>query len=73
MKLLKKILLYLLFYMPVSAQVTGTITDITGEPVVGANVFWLGTTQGTTSDAEGNLQYSKTRLPPPVGGHLYRL
>lgn len=38
---------------PASAQVKGTVKDHTGEPVVAANVFWVNTTDGTTTDEHG--------------------
>lgn len=36
-----------------SAQVTGKVTDTTGEPLVGATVALKGTTQGTITDFDG--------------------
>lgn len=36
-----------------SAQIKGKVTDAAGEPIVAANVFWINTTQGTTTDADG--------------------
>ncbi|MDR1331517.1 MAG: TonB-dependent receptor [Tannerella sp.] len=36
-------------------QVTGTITDITGEPVPGVNIVERGTTNGNISDADGRF------------------
>lgn len=35
--------------------VTGTVVDVTGEPVIGANVVVSGTTQGVTTDIDGNF------------------
>lgn len=35
-------------------KVTGTVTDSSGEPVIGATVTVLGTKGGTVSDANGN-------------------
>lgn len=43
----------------VSAQVTGVVKDTSGEPIVGASVFWARTTQGTTTDAEGHFSIVK--------------
>ncbi|MDR0618750.1 MAG: TonB-dependent receptor [Bacteroidales bacterium] len=37
-------------------NVQGTVTDKTGEPVAGANVFIKGTAVGTTTDADGNYK-----------------
>lgn len=35
------------------AQVRGTVKDSTGEPVPGANVFWMNTGQGVTTKVDG--------------------
>mgnify|MGYP002225090591 CR=1 FL=1 len=35
-------------------QVTGRVVDITGEPIIGANVVLKGTGQGTITDFDGN-------------------
>ena len=35
--------------------VTGTVIDMTGEPVIGANVVINGTTQGVTTDIDGHF------------------
>ena len=37
-------------------QVTGTVVDGTGEPVIGANVLEVGTTNGVITDIDGNFQ-----------------
>ena len=39
--------------LPLSAQVTGTIMDETGEPVIGASVLEIGTSNGTITDLDG--------------------
>lgn len=48
------------------AQVSGVVLDEHGEPLVGANVYWSGTTEGVSTDLDGQfaLQPSKsaTRL-----------
>lgn len=36
-------------------QVTGTVIDNTGEPVIGANVLEVGTTNGVITDIDGNF------------------
>jgi TonB-dependent SusC/RagA subfamily outer membrane receptor len=36
-------------------RVTGTITDVNGEPVIGANVVEKGTTNGSITDQDGNF------------------
>ncbi|MDD4589875.1 MAG: TonB-dependent receptor [Parabacteroides sp.] len=49
---------------PVIAQqqnkknVNGTITDINGEPIIGANIVEKGTTNGTVTDIDGNFLLS---------------
>lgn len=37
-------------------QVSGTILDSTGEPVIGANVLEVGTTNGVITDIDGNFR-----------------
>ncbi|MDR0429755.1 MAG: TonB-dependent receptor [Tannerellaceae bacterium] len=39
-----------------SRQITGTVTDTNGEPVIGANVLEKGTTNGTITDVNGWFQ-----------------
>lgn len=41
-----------------SQTVTGTVTDVTGEPLIGVNILVEGTSSGTVSDFDGN--YSVT-------------
>ncbi|WP_434784523.1 carboxypeptidase-like regulatory domain-containing protein, partial [Parabacteroides goldsteinii] len=47
---------------PVIAQkekkITGTVVDVTGIPVVGANVMVKGTTNGTVTDIDGKFSLS---------------
>ena len=38
-----------------SSKVTGTVVDANGEPVIGANVTVVGTTQGTITDIDGRF------------------
>ena len=35
-------------------KVSGVITDVNGEPIIGANILVKGTVQGTTTDLDGN-------------------
>lgn len=35
-------------------DVTGTVTDLQGEPLIGVNVLVQGTNQGTSTDVDGN-------------------
>lgn len=37
-------------------QITGTVVDGTGEPVIGANVLEVGTTNGVITDIDGNFK-----------------
>ena len=48
-------------FLGLQAQVRGTVQDSLGEPVAGANLFWQGTTQGTTTSADGSFTLSKPR------------
>ena len=36
-------------------SVTGTVTDVSGEPIIGANIRIKGTTTGTITDIDGNF------------------
>lgn len=36
-------------------QITGTVVDQAGDPVIGANIIELGTTNGTVTDIDGNF------------------
>lgn len=42
-------------------QITGVVTDATGNPVIGANVVQVGTTNGTITDVAGKFTL---RVPP---------
>lgn len=44
--------------------VTGTVTDASKEPLIGANVVLKGTTSGTTTDFDGNFNLVITEKPP---------
>ena len=54
---MKNILLYILLLLPVSllADVKGTVTDPSGEPLVGVNVYWANTTVGVATDVNGQF------------------
>lgn len=51
----------MLMILSVSAQtgttisVRGTITDVAGEPIIGANILIQGTSSGTVTDFDGNF------------------
>ena len=42
--------------LQVKTQIGGTVVDEQGEPVIGANVVEVGTTNGTVTDIEGNFR-----------------
>ena len=42
------------------SQVRGIVKDIAGDPIIGANVFWLGTTTGTTTGESGKFSLPET-------------
>lgn len=42
------------FAMAQQISVSGTVTDPTGEPIIGATVMAQGTANGTVTDYEGN-------------------
>lgn len=45
-------------------RITGSVKDINGEPIIGANILEKGTGNGTTTDIDGN--YSLTVKTPPI-------
>jgi len=49
--------------------ITGRVTDISGNPLIGATIVLDGTTLGTASDIEGN--YNLNRIP--AGGYTIRV
>lgn len=57
------LLLLVLFCLPMSAQdwkvtVSGEVVDNLGEPVIGANVLEVGTTNGVITDLDGRFKLS---------------
>ena len=42
-----------LYTIHIHAQVSGVVLDGNGEPMIGANVYWAGTTIGVATDIEG--------------------
>lgn len=57
MKIKLMILLMALAITPVSLtaqNLSGKVTDASGEPLIGASVYWAGTTVGGSTDTEGN-------------------
>ena len=57
---MKKIILAVLFvtlpWVWAEAHAWGTVLDDKGEPLVGANVYWAGTTVGVATDMDGRFQ-----------------
>ena len=53
------IAILLFSFTALQAQVKGTVKDDLGDPIAGANLFWQGTTQGTTTSADGTFSLSK--------------
>lgn len=58
-----QLLLFFAFMLPVGAlaqniELTGTVTDATGETVIGASVLEKGTTNGVITDIDGNFSLS---------------
>lgn len=53
MKTLLAILISLLCWETISAQVTGKVTDSAGEPLIGVSISLKGTTEGTVTDLDG--------------------
>lgn len=50
----------ILFATPLSAQVSGVVVDLDGNPLTGANVWWAGTTSGTVTDSDGNFTLARS-------------
>lgn len=46
------------FSIQAQTQVKGIVTDSHNNPIPGANVWWLGTTVGATTDDKGNFEIS---------------
>ena len=60
MKRVVKLALLFAFLIPLSSlaqniQLTGTVTDTTGETVIGASVLEKGTTNGVITNIDGNF------------------
>lgn len=55
--------IYIFFFLlPFSyayAQVAGTVTDATGEPIPGANVIWMNSTNGVITSDDGTFSIEK--------------
>ena len=49
------ILAALLFVIPIYGQISGVVLDDHGEALIGANVYWAGTTQGVATDFDGSF------------------
>ena len=66
---MKKIILAVLFvvlpFVWAEAHAWGTVLDDKGEPLVGANVYWAGTTIGVATDLDGRFE-----LAPVKGNNL---
>ena len=59
-------LFVLLGPIAMAQDVTGTVRGADGETLVGANVFWLGTTIGTTTDAIGYFELTRESAIEPT-------
>ena len=44
--------------MAQNKRITGTVTDTNGEPVIGAGITHVGTTNGVVTNAAGNFEFS---------------
>ena len=65
--------LFSLLAVTTQAQVRGIVKDNTGEPVPGANVFWVNTGQGVTTKEDGSFFYLQTFEESHAGNQFYRL
>ena len=48
-------------YTPLYAQLSGTVVDAAGEPLAFASVYLKGTSEGTTTNVEGNYELNLAR------------
>lgn len=58
---MKKYLFIVVLLFPLVAftqKISGTVTNDTGKPLIGASVYWLQTTTGTSTDTQGEFQVS---------------
>ena len=60
MKKLLYILSILLVSVPAIAQVRGVVVDAAGDPLIGVNVYWEGTTIGVATNEEGAFSLPQT-------------
>ena len=49
-----------------SGTITGSVTDSSGEPLIGASILLKGTTQGTITDIDGNFTMPGITFPVEV-------
>lgn len=56
-------------------MISGRVTGVNGESVIGASVIIKGTTLGTSTDANGrfSLQVPPPHCPETIGNQLYRI
>lgn len=59
MRIFTILCLFLLSATKLTAQITGEVRDGYGEPLPGANIYWLNTSDGTTADESGEFKISK--------------
>ena len=65
-KLLKKLLFFCAFLLPLTIMaqtITGKVTDTNGEAISFATIVEEGTSNGTTSDMDGNFSLTVKQLP----------
>lgn len=55
------IIILAFLFVPVKAQIKGTVKDKTGEPILSANVHWLNTTNGTVTTDDGSFSIGKSK------------
>ena len=65
--------LFSLLAVTTQAQVRGIVKDNTGEPVPGANVFWVNTGRGCNYQGRWQLFYLQTFEESHAGNQFYRL
>lgn len=59
-------MLLLTFYVNAQTQIGGTVTDESGEPLIGASIVVKGTATGTVTDLDGKFEFSAPQALPFV-------
>jgi len=68
------VIIGLLFPFGIAAQtISGKVTNNIKEPLVGANVYWQGTSVGVTTGVDGEFEIPLENLEPTIKHHSSRV